>query len=79
LSRPAASAQDPPIGADDGPAGRRSRWVQIWNSGAVWQTAISWLAQKGWGLAADYDWMFDGDPLANGVAINQSALHKSAG
>jgi hypothetical protein len=37
--------------------------VQIWNSGAVWQTAISWLAQKG-ALAADYDWMFDGDALA---------------
>ncbi len=24
-------------------------------------------------LAADYDWMFDGDALANGVAINQPA------
>ena len=68
----------PPIGADDEPVGWRSRWVQIWNSGAIWQTAISWLAQKG-ALAADYDWMFDGDALANGVAINQPALRKPAG
>lgn len=41
----AAAAPYPPIGADDRPVGQRSRCVQIWNSGAVWQTAISWLAR----------------------------------
>jgi hypothetical protein len=29
-------------------------------------------------LIAGYDWMFAGDALANGVAVNQPALHKSA-
>ena len=37
------------------------------------------MAGSGGGLAAGYEWMFDGDALANGGAINQPALHKSAG
>jgi hypothetical protein len=56
----------------DGARRRRSCWVQIRYSGAV-LADFELMADAGEALAADYDWLFDEDVLADGGAINQPA------